>query len=311
MLKKKTLFNWRLKTPVVFIIFNRPDTTKKVFERIREAKPTKLFVIADGPRKGHPEDKEKCDAARAIINSIDWDCKIFKNYSNVNMGCGKRPASGLDWVFEKVKEAIILEDDCLPHPSFFRYCEELLERYRENKRIMSIAGTNVQFGRNKTMHSYYFSRYFHGWGWATWKRAWQHFDFDMKLWPNVKDNKLLRKVLEGNRAVKCWTKLFQSLKGRKDIWDYQFAFAHWVHNGLCIVPNINLVSNIGFGKEATHTTYEKSPYTNINTEVMTFPLKYPPSVVRNVEADKFEQNTYHDPTLAIRVKRKIKRILGI
>ena len=154
---------WQLTTPVVFIIFNRPDTTAKVFEAIRQAKPPKLLVIADGARIDKPGEAEKCAAARAIINQVDWQCEVLTNYSNVNLGCRKRVSSGLDWVFEQVEEAIVLEDDCLPHPSFFQYCQELLEKYRDDERIMMISGDNFQFGNETTEYSYYFSRYGHCW----------------------------------------------------------------------------------------------------------------------------------------------------
>ena len=151
-------------TPVAFIIFNRPDTTKRVFAEIAKARPPKLLVIADGPRADHPADVEKCAAVRAIIDGVDWDCEVLKNYSDVNLGCKRRVSSGLDWVFDTVEEAIILEDDCLPHPTFFRFCEEMLEKYRDDKRIAMISGDNLQFGRKRTGYSYYFSRYPHIWG---------------------------------------------------------------------------------------------------------------------------------------------------
>src|SRR4028118_433764 len=184
-----------MKTPVVLIIFNRPAQTEKVFEVIRQAKPPKLLVIADGSRAERPGEAEKCAAARAVIDRVDWDCEVFKNYSDVNLGCDPRISSGLNWVFETVEEAIILEDDCVPHPTFFRYCEELLERYRHDARVMNISGQNVLFGRHRTEYSYYFSRYTLCWGWASWRRAWQYFDVDVKLWPEIRDQNLIKNVL--------------------------------------------------------------------------------------------------------------------
>jgi hypothetical protein len=163
--------DFQLTTPVAFLIFNRPDTTAKVFEAIRQAKPPKLLVVADGPRPDRPDDIEKCKAARGVVEQVDWDCEVLRNYSDVNLGCKKRVSSGLDWVFNTVEEEIILEDDCLPHPTFFRFCEELLDYYRHDERIMVISGDNFQFGRNCTEYSYYFSRYNHCWGWSTWRRS--------------------------------------------------------------------------------------------------------------------------------------------
>jgi hypothetical protein len=305
---------WQLKTPVVLIIFNRPNTTEKVFEVIRQAKPPLLLVIADAPRVDRPDDEEKCAATRAIIDRVDWECKVLKNYADINLGCGKRPASGLDWVFELVEEAIILEDDCVPHPTFFRFCEELLERYRHDRRIMSISGQNVQFGRKRTDYSYYFSRYSHGWGWATWRRAWQYFDFDMKLWPEVREGNFLQDILEDPDALSNWTRVFlDTYEGRVNCWDFQFTFACWMQNALSIISNANLVSNIGHGVDASNTTDTSSPFNNIPAEAISFPLKHPPFMVRDREADNFTENVLFDyhPRLLKRVKKKIKRMLKI
>jgi hypothetical protein len=302
--------NFQLKTPVVFIIFNRPETTKKVFEKIRQAKPEKLLIIADGPRKNHPEDKEKCAATRKVINGVDWKCKVLKNYSNTNLGLAKRISSGLDWVFDNVNEAIILEDDCLPNLTFFQFCKELLKKYQNDERIFAITGQNVQFGKKRTNYSYYFSRYFHCWGWATWKRAWNHFDFDMKQWPKMKNDNYLKKILKNNRAVKYWTKIFQSCyEGKINSWAYKWIFAGFISRSLNIIPNVNLISNIGFGTESTHLKDSKNPYANMPTEKIIFPLKHPPGMMTNKKADNFEQKTLFDPTLFARIKWKLKRIL--
>jgi hypothetical protein len=307
------MVQWQLKTPVVLLIFNRPNATEKVFEKIRQAKPPLLLVVADGPREDKPDDLQKCNAARAIVDRVDWDCKVLKNYSEINLGCGRRPASGLDWVFEMVEEAIILEDDCVPHPTFFRFCEELLERYRYDRRIMSISGQNVQFGRRRTEYSYYFSRYNHGWGWATWRRAWQYFDFDMKLWPEVRDKNLLKDILIDTHVVKNWTKIFQLTYDKSlNCWDYQFTFSCWMQNGLSILSDVNLVSNIGHGSEASNTTDIKSPFNNIPAEAVSFPLKHPLFVIQNLEADDFTENSLFDynPPLIKRVTRKMKKLLN-
>lgn len=306
--------DWQLKTPVVLIIFNRLNTTEKVFEVIRQVKPPLLLVIADGARADKPSDEEKCAATRAIVDRVDWDCKVLKNYSDINLGCGKRPASGLDWVFEVVEEAIILEDDCVPHPTFFRFCEELLERYRHDRRIMSISGQNVQFGRKRTDYSYYFSRYSHGWGWATWRRAWQYFDFDMKLWPEVREENFLQDILEDPDALNNWTRIFQdTYEGRVNCWDFQFTFACWMQNALSIISNANLVSNIGHGVDASNTTDTSSPFNSIPAEAISFPLKNPPFMIRDRKADNFTENVLFDyhPRLLKRVKKKIKRMLNI
>ncbi len=305
--------NFQLKTPVVLIIFKRPDTTKKVFEAIRQAKPPRLLVIADGSRSDRPGEAEKCAAAREIIDRVDWDCEILKNYSEINLGCAKRVSSGLDWVFEQVPEAIILEDDCIPHPTFFRFCEELLETYRHDDQIIAISGQNVQFGRRRTDYSYYFSRYNHCWGWATWKRAWKYYDFEMKLWPEIKANNFLSDILLDPEAVKCWSRIFQSAyDGHSIIWDDRWTFAAWINSKLSILANVNLISNTGFGLESTNTNNEKSPYSNLAVEAIEFPMKHPPYVIRDTQADRFTQKTlFNYLSIIQKIGTKIERFWEI
>ena len=303
-----------MKTPVTLIIFNRPNQTEKVFEVIRQAKPPKLLVIADGPRADRPGEEEKCAAARAIIERVDWDCEVFKDYSDTNLGCDPRIIKGLNWVFDTVEESIILEDDCVPHPTFFPYCEELLERYRHDQRIMNVSGQNVLFGRKRTDYSYYFSRFTLCWGWASWRRSWQYFDADVKLWPEVRDGNFIKDILEDPYAVKVWVRTVQLLyDGHLTGWDFKWMFNCCLQNGFCIIPNGNLVTNIGHDADATHTNDEKSPYNKMATEAMMLPLKHPPFVVRDLQADKFTQRTLfdYDPNLFKRATRKIKKILKI
>lgn len=302
----------QLKTPVAFIIFKRPDTTEKVFEAIRQAKPSKLFIVADGPRFEHLGEAEKCEKTRAIINRVDWECQVFKNYSDVNLGCAKRVSSGLDWVFSKTEEAIILEDDCVPDSTFFPFCEELLDKYRYDTRIASISGQNVQFGRKTNNYSYYFSRYNHCWGWATWRRAWQHFDFDMKLWAEVKQGDYLHDILGTYEAVERWKKLLQATyEGNINSWAYRWMFACWLQSGLGIISNSNLVSNIGFGTESTNTGNKTSKLANLPTEELEFPLKHPPFITRSSKADEFTQKTVYNVSLYKNIKAKIKSNLLI
>ncbi len=301
-----------MKTPVAFLIFNRPDTTEKVFEAIRQAKPPKLLVVADGPRTDRPDEAEKCEVARKIIERVDWQCEVLTNYSEVNLGCKQRVSSGLDWVFKNVEEAIILEDDCVPHPSFFRFCEELLDYYRDDERIMVISGDNFQFGRKYTEYSYYFSRYNHCWGWATWRRAWHYYDIEMKLWSKIRDDKWLKCILEEPRAVKYWSKIFQATYDDNiNSWAYRWTFACWLQSGLTVLPNVNLVSNIGFGTESTHTTDIRNPFANLPVEEMCFPLQHPPFIIRDADADNFTQdNNFNTPPLMKRLSKKAQRVVS-
>ena len=301
--------NYQLKTPVTFIIFNRPDTTKKVFAEIAKARPPKLLVVADGPRADHPDDAGKCAAARAIIDRVDWDCEVLTNYSDVNLGCKRRVSSGLDWVFNTVEGAIILEDDCLPHPTFFRFCEELLEKYRDDERIAMISGVNFQFGRKRTKYSYYFSRYTHIWGWASWRGAWDNYDVNMKLWPEIRDGGWLEDWLGDKKSVRYWKKIFEKVyQGEIDTWDYQWMFSCWIQSALTILPNVNLVSNIGFGSEAVHTT-EKNELAGMETEPMKFPISHPSYILRDSVADFItEKNNLSGRKLLKIVMFKIKSI---
>lgn len=300
--------DFKLTTPVVFIIFKRPDTTRRVFEAIRQVKPPKLLVVADGHRADRPGEAEKCAAVRAIIDQVDWDCEVLTNYSDVNMGCKRRVSSGLDWVFEKVEEAIILEDDCLPHPTFFRFCQDLLEKYRDDERVMTISGDNLLFGRKRTNYSYHFSRYHHCWGWATWRRAWIHYDREIRLWPEIKNGDWLKDIFGRSAVVRYRAKLLQRVYESKiDTWDYQWAFSCWIQNGLSIIPSVNLVSNLGFGPEGTHTK-NMSRVFNMDVEAMDFPLKYPPFVIRDAKSDDFiERNIFGISNIAFWM---IKRVLG-
>ncbi len=299
--------NWQLNTPVAFLIFNRPDTTARVFETIRAAQPPKLLVVADGPRLNTPGDADKCKAVRAIIENIDWPCTVLTNYSDVNLGCKRRVSSGLDWVFDTVEEAIILEDDCLPDPTFFRFCQELLDKYRDDERIMMISGDNFQFGRRRSEYSYYYSRYSHIWGWASWRRAWKHYDVEMKLWPTFKVGGWLNDCLGDARSAKYWTQTFDKVyRGTINTWDYQWTFACWMQHGLSVLPKVNLVSNVGFHADATHTAGHSS-FSEMRTEPLSFPLQHPPFLVRDAVADDITQKTHVKPSLRVRARNKLKR----
>jgi hypothetical protein len=285
---------YKLKTPVVFIIFNRPDTTQEVFARIRQAQPPSLLVIADGVRSDRPGEAEKVAQARAIIEQVDWDCQVIKNYSEINLGCAKRVSSGLDWAFEQVEEAIILEDDCVPHPTFFRYCQELLERYRHDDRIGSISGQNVQFGQSRSSYSYYYSIYSQCWGWATWRRAWTHYDLNMSLWPEFQASNSLQTLFSNPIAITAWERLLQNIYEHPTeiTWDYQWLWTCWTQGFLTIISDVNLISNIGFGTDATHfATQQSSPYNNLPAIEMTFPLQHPTLRMQNKQADDFTQST--------------------
>jgi hypothetical protein len=300
-------------TPVAFLIFNRPDVTARVFAEIARARPKKLLVIADGPRLDRIGEAEKCAAARAIIERVDWECEVLKNYSDVNLGCGRREASGMIWIFEQVEEAIILEDDTLPDPTFFRFCEELLDRYRDDERVMHISGDNWLYGQKQIPYSYLFSHYCLSWGWASWRRAFRHYDPEIKLYPTLRNTTFLLDVLRDPRAVEYWRNILDSTYAgieKVDTWDYQWLFTIWAHHGLSVLPNTNLISNLGFNREdAAHTKGGANDRRNkLATAEMIFPLKHPPYIVRDGEADQlmFDQTIRPLPQLSLYDKARQK-----
>jgi len=292
-----------LETPVAFLIFNRPDTTAQVFAEIARARPRRLLVVADGPRPDRPGEAERCAAARAVVERVDWPCDVRTNYADTNLGCGRRVATGITWVFEQAEEAIIVEDDCVPHPTFFRFCAELLDRYRDDERIMHIGGGGYQFGRAERPFSYFFSRHYPSWGWASWRRAWRHFDLDIGLWPALRDTGWLRDVVDDERIVEHWVRMFDRAHAGVDnvnTWDFQWTFACWAQHGLSVLPYDTLVSNVGFREDATHTRRDSDPIANLSTSAMTFPLEHPPYVLRDTGADRLFAESVIVPHLSRR-----------
>lgn len=270
--------------PVALIIFRRPDLTRQVFEAIRAARPPQLFVIADGPR--NEAEQVLCQQTRAIVAQVDWPCEVVTNYAATNMGLRRRLISGISWVFEQTEEAIFLEDDCLPHPTFFRFCAELLERYRDEPRVMHISG-NFYVNRQSGSESYYFTRYPHVWGWASWRRAWKHYDPDLATWGDDLTRRRFLQNTTSRSERRFWNRTLENvLQGKINTWDFQWTFSVMSQNGLCINPTRNLVTNLGFTDEATHTISTDSPFAKLEISEMTFPLVAPANNDIDTEADR-------------------------
>ncbi len=277
-----------MKTPVAFLIFNRPERTARVFAEIAKARPEKLLVVADGPRADQPGEAELCVATRSVLGKIDWPCELLTDFAEVNLGCKLRVSSGLNWVFDQVEEAVILEDDCLPDQTFFPFCEELLERYRDDPRVGMICGSNFQQGRRRSPESYFFGLQVTVWGWASWRRAWRNYDVEMRRWPEVRDTSWLADVLQNPVASKYWQETYEATyQGGFGTWDYQFFFSWWLQNSLALIPDRNLITNIGFGAAATRTQDTLPSMANLPVKPMNFPLVHPNDVVLNREADNF------------------------
>jgi hypothetical protein len=298
--------------PVVFIIFNRPDLALLTFSEIAKVKPKKLLVIGDGPRSNVPGEEAKVLEARSIIDKVDWNCEVLTNFSAENLGCKRRVASGLDWVFGLVEKAIILEDDCLPSPSFFVFCQEMLEQYRNETEVGMIAGINFQKGVRRGDADYYFSKYMHIWGWATWSNRWRnYYDVEMREWPSFKRSKEFSDITSSKSNKSFWKKIFEKVyQGEIDTWDYQWVFANWLHKRLCIIPNVNLISNVGFGQGATHTKFENE-LSNLPACDISFPLKHPGLIEANVVADQFTEKNYFSTSVSDLLKKLSNKLLRV
>jgi hypothetical protein len=278
-----------MRNPVLFLVFNRPDTTAQVFEAIRRAQPPRLYVAADGPRPTRAGEHERCAAVRRVATAVDWPCELVTLLRDENLGCKRAVSSAISWFFEREAEGIVLEDDCLPDPTFFGYCDELLDRYRHDTRVMCISGDNFISSDWMPQESYYFSRYFHIWGWATWRRAWAFYDVDMKHWRESGDTGVVQQRLPGEpRAAAHWRESFDRVsRGQIDTWDYQWTYACWRQGGLSCMPASNLVSNIGFGEGATHTISAESKLANLGVAPLELPLRHPKAVEAQLEADRW------------------------
>lgn len=310
--------NYQTRSAVLFVIFNRPDTTAKVFEQIRKARPKKLYIAADGPRADRPNEDLLCNQTREIAMAVDWDCKVETLFNTNNKGCKMAVSAAITWFFDNVEEGIIIEDDCLPNSDFFRFCDELLEKYRYDTRVRHIAGGNFQQGLKRGEASYYFSKISHVWGWASWRRAWADYDVTLNKYREDEGKAAIYNVFDDKWIAESWSQIFSEMKkGGIDTWDYQWGFTNFFNNALCVIPNVNLISNIGFGQNATHTIETDSVYANVphgNLGVVTHPEFF----VADKTADEFslsvdfniaeKKRQYNKPRR--KIKRWLKSVIG-
>ena len=249
-----------MKTPVLFLIFNRPETTFRVFEAIRHYQPEELFIAADGPRPHKAEDAARCEKVRSVASMVDWECKVHTLFRTENLGCKYAVSGAIDWFFSQVEEGIILEDDCLPNDDFFRFCTEMLSRYRNEEQVMHIGGCNFNYGKFFSGESdYSFTVYPHCWGWATWRRAWRSFEKEMGSFPAYVQEKRIREIFPGSpykqwRFLRIFRKCYEKQPFFTDVWDYPWCYTLFRKNALSITPRRNLVCNIGM-ENATHTMH--------------------------------------------------------
>ena len=280
-------------TPILLLVFNRPDTTAKVFEQIRAIKPRQLFIAADGARKNNVADIEKCAAVRKmVVEGVDWDCEVQTLFREENLGCGVGPAQAITWFFQQVEEGIILEDDCLPSKAFFEYCSVMLNRYRSNKDIFHISGHNP-LEAYQSNESFLLSKYSFIWGWATWRHAWEKYDYSLTQWSNKGIKRKIKSLCINSKEWQYWQLAFDKYsKGEnRSVWDYQWQFALFVNNGLSIVPAQSLINNIGIGHpDATHTKEGTIVSHTVKTSDFT-PHDYTLSNNVNIAFDKAVFNT--------------------
>ncbi|MFB6457184.1 glycosyltransferase family 2 protein [Chitinophaga sp. Hz27] len=276
-----------MNTPVLILIFNRKAKSLELIRHLRAVKPSRLYISADGPRKDRPEEGAQCEATRsATLEAIDWPCQVTTLFRDTNLGCGKAVSSAISWFFDQVEEGIILEDDCMPDPSFFNFCTKMLHFYRNDQYIMHINGSNFQFGQRRGTSSYYYSRMPHIWGWATWRRAWKHYDFSLNKYRHLSTAGLSRTLLHDYKWI---------LNGKLDTWDIQWFLSVWFNKGWVIAPNVSMVRNIGYDTESTHTQripswFDKISYGQINDVI------HPQQRKIDIEADNFENKVIFSPS---------------
>ena len=248
---------------VLMLVFNRPDVTEQVFQAVRSARPPRLYIAADGPRLSRPHDLETTAQVRKVFKQVDWPCEVHTRFLTENLGCRKAVSSAIDWFFSKEEQGIVLEDDVLPSPAFFSYCDTMLERYKHDERVFSVVGNNLVEPWYQHPESYFFSKVFFVWGWASWRRAWQHYDVNMVDWPKTRLRVSALPYTPNQKLHHAYWDLVFDLTYKKQIatcWDHQWTYAHWLHGALCATPSRNLIRNIGFGIEATHTSVREPVY---------------------------------------------------
>jgi hypothetical protein len=296
-----------MNNPVLFLVFNRPNVAKRTFAEIAKAKPPRLYIACDGARANKEGEAELVAQVRKITELVNWQCEIKTLFQNENLGCGLAVSTAITWFFKNEEQGIILEDDCLPNESFFQFCDELLEKYKDEKKVATVSGFNCQHSKKRGNGSYYFSDMIEVWGWATWRRAWQNFKLDV----NELDENVIFSIIEGKQWSKAmknyWYNIWRLMKNKGvSSWGWPFTFHCWLENSTSIIPNVNLISNIGFGSDSTHTYNKLSPSANTPTFKIEFPLNHPEKVETNFEADEYFYKSFCCQRISLikRIKRK-------
>ncbi|MBP7796691.1 MAG: hypothetical protein KA059_07965 [Elusimicrobiales bacterium] len=304
-----------MKIPILFLIFTRPDTTKQVFEEIRKAKPPRLYIASDGPRENKEGEKERVEAVRKyVLEHIDWDCEVKTLFRDKNLGCGRAVSQAITWFFENEEMGIILEDDCLPSQSFFWFCEDMLEYYKNNDDIGMISGFNPFSNEINVNSSYFFSKYNLCWGWASWRRVWDKYDIEMKGWKNDRNGYLLKRFSNNHLVQKYWKHLFDIFYFKIDEsgWDAQFSYLLFRENKLTVVPSKNLIKNIGYGSDLSIHCIDKPPehISKAKKEELSFPLKHSENILIDDKFDDMVEKIHFNINFFTDFKLWSKFILG-
>lgn len=293
------------KVPILFLGFNRPEETAKSFECIKKYEPENLYVALDGPRTD--DERKLCDAVESIVKDVNWDCRVQYLIRKENLGCGKAVNEAIDWFFKEEESGIIYEDDIIAGSAFFKFCEAMLEHYRDDERIWLVTGNNL-LGEWKVNNSYFFSKIGAIWGWATWKRTWIKHDKKIQNWPEIKKRGVMLDILPADLALAREKIMDKVFAGEIDTWDYQFTYTRLINSGLSVVPCKNLVSNIGFSQNATHTFSEPQMFPNKIMDFKTESLSHPNFIVANL---RFDSAVFKGNAAAPNFSQKLKRILKV
>ena len=306
-------------TPVLLIVWRRPKETIKVLDSLRKIKPTKIFISCDGPRLGNQDEAIKVKKTQEVCKEfINWDCEVKWQIYETNLGCKMGVATAINWFFDNVKEGIILEDDIVAHPDFFIFCQNLLKKYRLDRRVWCISGSNNQDNIKRGEGSYYFGKIPLIWGWATWKDRWDECDVDIKNWPHIKSTNILTNIFKDQIEKAYWMNIWDNFykNGSPDTWDYSWVLTCLINNALIAIPNNNLINNIGFNSDATHTKWQKKRNTFIKS--IGNKIKHPKTIVCDREAEKYQFDHFFGgneirlkKNFIIRIKNKLKKILKL
>lgn len=300
------------KKPILLIAFKRPDCTAQVLSAISEYKPNSLYFAVDGARSDVAGEEELCQQVRSLKNQVDWECKVFTRFSGENQGMRNGVINAINWFFEQVEDGIILEDDVLPNSDFFRFCEQMLEYYKYDTRIMHVSGCNLMFGKKFDGATYYFSRLTNIWGWATWRRSWKLYDPDLTDYQEFKKSKRYGDILIGDKNKWIYRKLMDFVERKQSTWDYQWQWTVLVNHGLTTVPQVSLITNIGYGNGATTASDAKTKLANIKSELLGGEILHPKFVLPNRQADYiFNSTTLHQIPLPKRIFKKVLKTLKI